>query len=175
MDVHWVAPALSRHRSRVSELLACGARRGTGISRCARGHETTLEFPFFDLWLDLCETCHGLWLDGDEERFVQRAGATDTGLEPAPIDGAYRSRASGDRATCHQCERCVHPRRTYLSAEGPICDDCAEVGDMAQQLEDDRLANKVKRAPKRLLEMMGELLDRDGRRLRRGGFTNWNL
>ena len=175
-DVGWIAPALKRHGARVEELLERGARRGTGIGACPRGHGVTLEFPFFDLWLDLCESCHGLWLDGDETRFVENAGREELGLaETAGSPHRGQNQVGSERVACTVCAKSVHPRRTFLSADGTVCDDCVEIQNMADELDDDRIGSRLRRAPGKLLRLFGKLLDADGKRLRRGGFTNWNL
>ena len=177
-DIVWIYPALRYHGDRIGELLAKGARRDTSVARCPRGHDGTLEFPFFDLWLDLCESCHGLWLDGGEVDFVQRAARDEDGL-PNVVrhGGAYREDRSIETqmVSCSACRRDVHPRRTYLSADGAICDSCIDIDRMSRELEEDTPLAKLKRAPGKLLRFLGDLLDRDGRRLARGGFTNWNL
>jgi Zn-finger nucleic acid-binding protein len=174
-DIVWLYPALRHHGARIGELLERGARRETALARCPHGHERMLEFPFFDLWLDLCESCHGLWIDGDELDFVQQAAKEEDGLPK--VGGAYRDdrRVATQLVCCSACQREVHPRRTYLSAEGVICDSCVEIDHMSRELGEDTPLAKLKRAPGRVLRFLGDLLDRDGKRLARGGFTNWNL
>jgi len=174
-DLVWVFPALAHHGRRIGELLARGARRETSVARCALGHEDALEFPFFDLWLDLCERCHGLWLDGTEVSFVERVAQESDGLPDLRKRGtAYRaSEASPERVECQACHEQVHPRRTYLSAEGAICDACVEIERMADALEDERAENELKRAPRRLLRLLGDMLDERGKALKKSGFLNW--
>jgi Zn-finger nucleic acid-binding protein len=175
-DVGWVYPALRHHGARVEELLRRGARRETSIPRCPRGHHDAIEFPFFDLWLDLCESCHGLWLDGSEVTFASRAAREQDGLPEAALgDTPYRvahEAPTTPRIRCSACEREVHPRRTYLTADGAVCDDCVELEELSEQMADDASLARLKRAPARLLRFLGGLLDADGKRLRRGGFTN---
>lgn len=175
-DIVWLYPALRYHGGRIGELLEKGARRDTAIARCPHGHDRTLEFPFFDVWLDLCESCHGLWLDGSEVDFVQRAAKEEDGL-PKIVRQGYREdrRAEIEMVSCSACRRDVHPRRTYLSAEGAICDSCVDIDRMSHELEEDTPLAKLKRAPRTVLRFLGDLLDRDGRRHARAGFTNWNL
>ena len=109
-----VYPALKDHGDRISELLDKGARRGTVVT-CPSCGADTLEFPFFDLWLDLCERCHGVWIDGEETHFVKKHARRD--------DGVPGSAATDARVTC-ACGASIHPRRTLMTAEGPLCDDC---------------------------------------------------
>ncbi|MEZ4445007.1 MAG: zf-TFIIB domain-containing protein [Polyangiaceae bacterium] len=177
-DIAWVAPGLRRHGARITELLAKGARRETSMPACPRGHGDAIEFPFFDLWLDLCETCHGVWLDGAEVAFVERAGQEADGLpEVARHGGAYREQeaVASETVTCVACGEAVHPRRTYLTGDGTVCDTCVEVRKMSEEMEGDTLGARLMKGPRRFLRFVGELLDRDGKRLRRGGFTNQSL
>ncbi|MCA9621415.1 MAG: zf-TFIIB domain-containing protein, partial [Myxococcales bacterium] len=141
-DIAWVAPGLRRHGARITELLAKGARRETSMPACPRGHGDAIEFPFFDLWLDLCETCHGVWLDGAEVAFVERAGQEADGLpEVARHGGAYREQeaVASETVTCVACGEAVHPRRTYLTGDGAVCDTCVEVRKMSEEMEGDTL------------------------------------
>ena len=64
-EVGPVYPALARLAERQADLHAA-ARSSGGIGKCPRCRGVALEFPFFDLWLDHCARCHGLWIDGNE-------------------------------------------------------------------------------------------------------------
>jgi hypothetical protein len=69
----------------------------------------------------------------------------------------------------------VHPRRTYLTADGAVCDACVEIDEISAQMEEATPIARLKRAPGKLLRFFGMLLDADGKRLRGGGFTNQTL
>jgi Zn-finger nucleic acid-binding protein len=155
-------PALRQHGQRIRELSEVGARE-EGV-RCPRCREAMLEFPFFDLWLDICETCHGMWLDGDERRFVEQAAQHEDGL-PERAAGGYRGRRREreERVTCIGCSADVHPRRTLLTGDGPVCDHCVEVERMSAVLGETSPGEKVARAPGRLLGWLSRLLDASGR------------
>lgn len=170
-DVVGVAhPALREHGRRVADLLTLGAReREAKCPRCAR---IMLEFPFFDLWLDLCEGCHGLWIDGDERAFVSKAAAVEDGLPERPAEAGYRAHAQPEveveRVTCTGCSQRVHPRRTLLTADGAVCDHCVEIDAMSRTLRDDTPAERLARLPSTLLRWFGTLLDLDGKLRQRG-------
>jgi Zn-finger nucleic acid-binding protein len=166
VDVVWLYPALKSHGRRIHELVERGARRDTSIDRCPYGHRDALEFPFFDVSLDLCETCHGLWLDGDEIRFVGKTAIESDGL---PSD----DETMNERVDCVLCKKSVHPRRTLVTADGAVCDGCAELEASGERLEAAQPMNKLRRAPGKLLQVIGKVLDADGKRLKRSGFTTW--
>jgi len=174
-DVGWLYPALRHHGTRIVELLKLGARRESSFERCPRGHDDAIEFPFFDLWLDICESCHGLWIDGAETSFVERAATDSDGLPKlSERDGPYRTQKPTEtRVSCGVCRNTVHPRRTYLTADGAVCDNCVEIEGMSTQLDDGSALSQLKRAPGKLLRFFGALLDSDGKRVKRSGFSNF--
>ena len=158
-------PALRHHAKRIDELLDAGARFGHGIVHCPRCKNESLEFPFFDLWLDLCEQCHGVWLDGDEVGFVGRVPGEERGLPPREIAKGYRDeQALVQQVSCRECGNEVHPRRTVLTGEGPVCDHCVEVERMAAELERTSGSRGLLAKVVRPFQLLLELLDHSGRK-----------
>ena len=164
-----VFPALAAHGKRLAELIELGAREGTECPSC---RDAMLEFPFFDLWLDLCERCHGLWLDGDEAAFVEKSARDEDGLPERTNPGGYRANAQAEPrtrlVTCIECEKDVHPRRTILSGDGPICDSCVEIEAMSESLRASSGLKSLAREPGRLLKVLARMLDLKGKLLQRG-------
>ncbi len=131
--------ALGQHALRIGDLLAAGAKRGHGIGSCPRCHSETLAFPYFEMWLDLCTRCHGMWLDGDEVTAVAQTADKDDGLPaPVPADG-YRSRAVAAAKTqttaCVRCNETVPLRQTLITSAGVMCDRCG-VAELASPDDD---------------------------------------
>lgn len=130
-EVEPVYPALARLAERHDDLHAAARSQG-GIGACPRCRGVALEFPFFDLWLDHCARCHGLWVDGDELLALAAARDREDGL-PAPApprEVGYRSNAfSAARRGEVACSRC-HARLaigdTLMTSQGPMCATCAE-------------------------------------------------
>lgn len=130
VEVGQAFQALGQHALRIGDLLAAGAKRGHGIGSCPRCQGETLEFPYFEMWLDLCTRCHGMWLDGDEVTAVAQTADKDDGLPaPAPADG-YRTRAVAAAKTqtvaCARCNETVPLNRTLITGQGVMCNRCGD-------------------------------------------------
>jgi Zn-finger nucleic acid-binding protein len=163
-------PALRHHAKRIVELIELGAiEHGATCPRC---DVSMIQFPFFDLWLDLCDSCHGMWVDGYETRFVGKTAAHEDGLPRKGGATGYRDNAAAQASTafvkCTDCLEDVHPRRTMLTAVGPVCDHCVEVDDMARELQDESGLRSLADKPRRLLSWLTKVLDAKGRLIQRG-------
>ena len=94
--------------------------------RC--GHEP-VGFAFFDVALDHCPSCQGLWIDGDELSDLARTADRADGL-PAPAPAGYRTNAAravrGQRVPCNRCGEELPLAAAELTSQGPMCDRCAQ-------------------------------------------------
>jgi Zn-finger nucleic acid-binding protein len=128
VEVGQAFAALGEHAMRVGDLLAAGAKRGHGIGSCPRCRAETIEFPFFEVRLDLCGACHGLWIDGDEIEAVARSTDRQDGLPAPPVERGYRERTAAALKTestrCASCDADVPLRRTMVTSRGVVCQDC---------------------------------------------------
>lgn len=129
-EVALAYPGLSVLHDRRADVLAVG-KRGAGISLCPRCQMEALEIPFFDVKLDVCPDCFGLWIDGDEVEALSRALDRGDGLPvPEGMVGGYRTSAAA-AMTKHVC-RCVSCnnefplRDTEATPKGAMCRPCAE-------------------------------------------------
>lgn len=123
-------PSLSVLAERRADVLAVG-ERGAGIACCPRCEKPTLEVPFFDLSLDVCAACNGVWIDGDEIEALSRTIDRGDGL-PAPdaVVGGYRTAAAGVMTKrvvrCAECGTDAPLRSTVSTPKGPVCQPCAK-------------------------------------------------
>ncbi len=135
-EVAAVYPAFAELPERLAELSIPG-RAHSGLPACPRCASKPIEFPFFDLHLDSCPSCHGLWVDGDELIELARSRDRRDGL-PAPEtrSAGYRSNAAAVlRAGMMICKGCgaeLHVRATTMTADGARCAACAEVFEREQ-------------------------------------------
>jgi Zn-finger nucleic acid-binding protein len=132
-EVVVVYPALAHLAERHDDLHAAKRAAG-GIGACPRCRGVALEFPFFDLWLDHCARCHGLWIDGDELLALAATRDREDGLPPpapAPEEsGGYRTQAVSaalrGEVACSRCQATLALADTVLTRRGPMCATCAE-------------------------------------------------
>jgi Zn-finger nucleic acid-binding protein len=130
-EVAAVYPALAELPERLAGLGASSARTLSDLPACPRCQRRTVEFSFFDLRLDSCTACHGLWVDGDELIDLARSRDRRDGLRaPPPQRSGYRENAASlTRAglvTCRGCGAELPVRATMMTAGGPRCAPCAE-------------------------------------------------
>ena len=128
-EVALAYPGLAVLHDRRADVLAVG-RPGKGISLCPRCQMEALEIPFFDVHLDVCPDCFGLWIDGDEIEALSRALDNGDGL-PAPEGqvGGYRTSAASAMtklyARCVGCDKEFPLRATVATPKGAMCEACA--------------------------------------------------
>jgi len=122
--------ALGSRIDQLREAFVAGSapRSSTGIGRCPRCASTMVDLPYFDLPLDLCTSCYGLWIDGDEMQALARTADRQAGL-PAPTPNAgLRARAAAavtdDSVACAACGKVVPLDRTLVTALGVRCSPC---------------------------------------------------
>lgn len=131
-EVGLVYPALARLAERLDDLHDASRPMG-GIGACPRCRGVAVEFPFFDLWLDHCARCHGLWIDGDELIALAATRDREDGL-PAPMPvreaSGYRTQAVSaalrGEVACSRCHTTIELSVTLMTRSGPMCAPCAE-------------------------------------------------
>ncbi len=121
-------PQLSAFVERPRDALAMG-HAGAGLAACPRCQAHAVEVPFFDVRLDLCPSCYGVWIDGDEIEALSHTMDRGDGLpEPNGFVGGYRTAATGAMVklvcTCVLCEKEVPLRETRATRKGAVCDAC---------------------------------------------------
>jgi len=129
-EVKLAYPALAALEDRRGDVLSVG-EMGAGIARCPRCEMAAIEVPFFDVRLDMCTACHGVWIDGDELEALSHSMDRGDGLPvPDQIVGGYRTAAAGVMtkllATCGVCAKQVALRATRSTARGVVCEACAK-------------------------------------------------
>jgi Zn-finger nucleic acid-binding protein len=129
VEVGQAFAGLREHGLRIDDLIEAGAKRGHGIGACPRCRGETVEFPFFELWLDLCSACHGMWIDGKEVEAVARSADHADGLPAPPVEGGYRDKAVAaaktETTSCVRCSSEVPLRQTMMTGDGAVCHPCA--------------------------------------------------
>ncbi|HTJ81245.1 MAG TPA: zf-TFIIB domain-containing protein [Polyangiaceae bacterium] len=111
------------------------------VLACPRCAEMPVTFTFFEVELDACPTCKGVWVDGDELADLARSADRAEGL-PAPDAGSYRDNARealGGGVACRGCGARVDLELAELTSRGPMCADCA--GRIRDELLDAQLAD----------------------------------
>lgn len=116
---------LSRHED---QLRAGAGPQTSAIGGCPRCGARSIEFPFYEVRLDYCPGCDGVWIDGLElvplgRRLEGRgADALDEGL------GNYRTSAMHAlEAGVFRCKRCstrFELAEAVLTSDGPMCEAC---------------------------------------------------
>ena len=112
--------------AKVSALLPVEAPRRAGIGACPRCQSASRVISFFEMELDVCPVCHGLWVDGDEMECLARS---DDRLEGrvGPGPGVREKAAQAARqktVTCAVCRAEVPFNRTMLTGDGTLCEAC---------------------------------------------------
>lgn len=114
-----------------------------GVAVCPRCEDLTTAFRFFEVILDHCPSCRGLWIDGAELADLARHRDREEGLEAVPAPETYRDNASRAlRQALVVCKRCkvdVPLDAVENTREGPLCATCAKVLEreaLDQELDD---------------------------------------
>lgn len=110
-----------------------------GLSRpllaCPRCAELPVGFRFFDVELDHCPSCHGVWVDGEEVAALAATGdRLDGRAHEAPTRG-YRDSAADLARTktvrCRGCDVRLALEAATLTQTGPRCEACAKAAQEA--------------------------------------------
>lgn len=97
---------------------------------CPRCRELATAFKFFEVILDHCSACRGLWIDGSELADLARHRDREDGLGAARAPETYRDNAS--RAlrqavvVCKRCKKDVALEAVVSTHEGPLCPPCGK-------------------------------------------------
>lgn len=101
------------------------------LSACPRcqktGHEGPIEFTLYDVSIDFCMTCHGVWLDGGEYEALARAS---TESEQDKENASYRSAPQAARTISSGMFECPSCGKEYKTSEscivpaGLVCGTC---------------------------------------------------
>lgn len=129
-EVKVAYPALAALQDRRGDVLAIG-RAGAGNAMCPRCERPAVEVPFFEVTLDVCPDCFGVWIDGDEIEALSRSMDRGDGLPPpTEMIGGYRTAAVNVMTkllcTCVVCEQEVPLRETRATRKGAVCEACAK-------------------------------------------------
>jgi Zn-finger nucleic acid-binding protein len=131
-EVGKVYPALQR-----LETMAPEPDPQAGLVQCPRCQAQTTAFRFFDVIIDHCAACRGLWVDGPELANLARHRDREDGLTTARAVESYRSSAS--RAlrqalvVCTRCKVDVPLQQVVSTHEGPHCEACAKALELEMQ------------------------------------------
>jgi len=110
------------------------------ILACPRCGELPTPFHFFDVELDACPSCKGVWIDGAELADLSRTADRSEGLH-APEAGSYRDNAAealgADGVACRECGARLGLEAAELTSRGPMCGACAAL--MREKLLDAEL------------------------------------
>jgi Zn-finger nucleic acid-binding protein len=105
-----------------------GGQTKTAVFSCPKCTREPIEFPFYEVRLDFCPHCPGVWIDGLEVLALGRKMEA-SGRNAPPITGGYRTNAM-DAITrgivrCKRCEREIALRDSLMTSDGPMCEACA--------------------------------------------------
>jgi Zn-finger nucleic acid-binding protein len=98
-----------------------------GSFACPRCRGLMLAFELFDIPIDLCRDCHGIWLDGGE--FAALATQQESEEKPS-------RKALPKEVTCRGCSAITPLGATYYSDRGLVCAACHETTDSPQAIDD---------------------------------------
>jgi Zn-finger nucleic acid-binding protein len=112
---------------------------GTGVLDCPGCGARPRALSFFEVPIDWCPSCGGVWLDrGELEALRERVAALraqvrDDAFNPyrARADVAARAVVLGT-VTCPSCSKTVPINQTYMTGEGVLCVPCgrAKAGEL---------------------------------------------
>ncbi len=126
-DLERVHPILARIQIEREQALA-SPRHGTGAGACASCGRPMVPLSFFEVPIDWCADCGGVWLDGGELATLgERVRATLGDVRAAelnPYRGSARSSLTLGTVTCGACGAQVRVDESMLSADGPRCMTC---------------------------------------------------
>jgi len=122
--LHRALPHLERARAQV----LASPRHGTGVAACPGCGAAPVAVSFYEVPLDWCAGCGGVWLDGPElgsldERVRALGGSLDAARSPfrvAPVQGVVAG-----TVTCGACGVAVPVNRSFLTSDGTRCVPCA--------------------------------------------------
>jgi hypothetical protein len=107
------------------------AEHGTGVLDCPGCRARPRALSFFEVPIDWCPSCGGVWLDrGELEALRERVAALRAQVRD-DVFNPYRARADvAARAvvlgtvTCPSCRGSVPVNQTYMTGDGVLCVPC---------------------------------------------------
>lgn len=129
-QLHAVEPTLA-----LIPLHADRARAGHtpygGIARCPACAAPPATFPFFDVLIDWCARCGGVWLDGAELDALRRGIAEARATEGGPVTLRHFRQQAVDAVVigtvrCVRCDVRVTMPETWMTEDGAACSTCGQ-------------------------------------------------
>lgn len=114
------------HIERARDQVLASVGHGTGIRACPGCQSATVALVYFEVPIDWCAHCGGVWLDGGElERLTERVQALGGDLDAAqrPFRDAASPVVTGT-VTCAACGARVAINKSYLTSRGTLCIAC---------------------------------------------------
>lgn len=127
-DLRRAEPALDRIPQHVEQALRAETRFG-GIARCPRCAAPPVTFPFFEVLIDWCGACGGVWLDAGELADL-RASVAQVRREGRAQETLRHFRQQAAEAVvigtvrCARCRSAVPLAETWMSGDGAVCSAC---------------------------------------------------
>ena len=121
-----VSHALAQIERARDQVLA-SARHGLGVGACVGCGAEAVALCYYEVPLDWCPQCGGVWLDGGEVAILRervRGLRGDLGAALAPFRAAPTAVVVGT-VTCGACGATVPVNDSYITADGPRCVTCA--------------------------------------------------
>jgi hypothetical protein len=112
---------------RARDQVLASARHGLGVGACVGCGAEGVALCYYEVPLDWCPRCGGVWLDGGEVATLRervRGLQGDRGAALAPFRAAPTAVVVGI-VTCGACAATVPVNDSYLTADGPRCVTCA--------------------------------------------------
>jgi Zn-finger nucleic acid-binding protein len=102
--------------------------RTTTMADCPRCGAGMGDLAYFEVDIDLCPGCGGVWIDGPELEALSRSVDRHAGLAaPAPdAERALAAEATEGRVACSDCGAVVPLDRTLITGRGVMCVPCGE-------------------------------------------------
>lgn len=129
-QLHAVEPTLALIPLHADRALAGHTPYG-GIARCPACGAPPATFPFFDVLIDWCAACGGVWLDGSEldalRRGIEEARATGGG----PVSLRHFRQQAVEAVVigtvrCFRCDARVPLPQTWMTEDGAACGPCGQ-------------------------------------------------
>lgn len=115
------------HIERARDQVLASARHGLGVGVCVGCGAEGVALCYYEVSLDWCPRCGGVWLDGGEVAMLRervRGLQGDRGAALAPFRAAPAAVVVGT-VTCGACGATVPVNDSYITADGPRCVTCA--------------------------------------------------
>jgi len=100
-----------------------------GIRRCPECAALPLTFPFFDVLIDWCVACGGVWLDGKELEALRKGIADARSQDPEAVGLRHFRQQAVEAVTigtvrCVACSTRTPLPESWMSEDGSVCAPC---------------------------------------------------